>query len=136
MKHAKPSRAWRPVRARRSRQRAPGGVVIALAFNLCLFLLPLAAAAAVLIVHRDQLYTYEYSDAGGRVGRQRVERLNGALIQLDFDRERQWDDLVAMELMAGDVAAARGFLLSGRGMLPGAGAAQLRGASNDADLEA
>lgn len=109
--------------------------MMAFAFNLCLILLPLATAAAFLIIHRDQLYAYEYSEAGARAVRDRVERLNGELIQLDFDRERQWDDLVAMELMAGDVAAARGFLLSAPGMLPGASASQLRGARDDAALE-
>lgn len=109
--------------------------MIAFAFNLCLLLLPLAAATAFLIVNRDQLYTYEYSEAGARVVRQRVERLNGELIQLDFDRKMQWEDMVAMELMASDVAAARGFLLSARGMLPGEFTGPLRGAHNDADLE-
>jgi hypothetical protein len=108
----------------------------AFAFNLCLLLLPLAAATAFVIVHRDQLYAYEYSEAGARVVRQRVEHLNGELIQLDFDRERQWDDLVAMELMAGDVAAARGFLLSAPGMLASSSTGSLRGARNDAELEA
>lgn len=108
---------------------------MAFAFNLCLLLLPLAAASAFLIVERDQLYAYEYSDAGARVVRQRIERLNGELIQLDFDRERQWDDLVAMELMAGDVAAARGFLLSAPGMISGRQASQLRRSENDAELE-
>ena len=43
--------------------------------------------------------------------------------------------MVAMELMASDVAAARGFLLSARGMLPGEFTGPLRGAHNDADLE-
>lgn len=134
MKHAKPSRAWRPVRARRSGGgNVLQGVLTAFAFNVCLVLLPLAAACAFMIVERDQLYAYEYSDAGAGVVRQRVERLNGELIQLDFDRERQWDDLVAMELMSGDVAAARGFLLSAPGMLPSA--APLRSVRADAELE-
>jgi hypothetical protein len=93
-------------------------VLSALAFNICLLLLPLASAWAVLVIARDDLYAYEYSEAGARVIRSRVERLNGELIQIDFDRHRQWDDLVAMELMANDVAAARGFLLSGREILP------------------
>lgn len=118
MKHAKVSRAWRPVRATHQRRRAPQGVLSAFAFNLCMFVLPIAAAAAVIIIGRDHLYAYEYSQAGARVISERIERLNGTLIQLEFDRQRQWDDLVAMELMAGDVPAARGFLLSGGGMLP------------------
>jgi hypothetical protein len=117
MRHAKPTRAWRPVRAQPSR-RSPDGVLSALAFNICLLLLPLASAAAILVVARDNLYAYEYSEAGARVISARVERLNGELIQIDFDRQRQWDDLVAMELMANDTSAARGFLLSGRGILP------------------
>ncbi|MBL8530139.1 MAG: hypothetical protein JNK94_00260 [Hyphomonadaceae bacterium] len=90
----------------------------ALVFNVCLFALPLALGAAFMIIARDHLYAYEYSEAGARAVSTRVERLNGNLIQLDFDRQRQWDDLIALELMRGDISAARGFLLSARGMLP------------------
>jgi hypothetical protein len=94
------------------------GALTALAFNFCLVLLPLAGATAFIIIARDQLYAYEYSEAGARIIRERVERLNGELIQLDYDRMNLWDDLVAMELMDDDIEAARGFLLSARGMLP------------------
>jgi len=100
-------------------------------FNLCLLLLPLATAAAVLIIGRDQLYAYEYNEAGARSIIERVEALNGSLIQVDFDRQRQWDNMVAMELMADDPAAARGFLLSGAEMLPPRSAAVLRRAAAD-----
>jgi len=100
-------------------------VTSAFAFNLCLVLLAIAAATALTIVRRDQLYAYEYTQAGARAISARVERLSGELIQLDFDRQRQWDDLVAMELMAGDVTAARGFLLSAPGMLGGRAASQI-----------
>jgi hypothetical protein len=114
-------------------------VLSALAFNLCLLLLPLAGAAALIVIARDNLYAYEYSDTGAQVVRDRVARLNGELIQIDFDRQRQWDDLVAMELRAGDTAAARGFLLSGPGMLPSRSANVLNQALNadasDAELE-
>ena len=139
LKHAKPTRAWRPVPARQLGLGGAGGVLSAFAFNLCLFFLPIAAATAVLVISRDQLYAYEYSEAGARAVSARVERLNGSLIQLDFDRQRQWDDLVAMELMAGDVGAARGLLLSAPGMLPGRAASQIRGAAganaSDAEIE-
>jgi hypothetical protein len=132
MKHAQPTRAWRPARVQHDR-RASLGVLSALAFNLCMLTLPLASAAAVIVIGRDHLYAYEYSDAGGRVISARVERLNGELIQLDFDRQRQWDNLVAMELNAGDASAARGFLLSARGMLPARIAGVLnRAAAQDA----
>ncbi len=107
----------------------------ALAFNLLLVVTAAASAAAVMIISRDHLYAYEYSQAGARAISARVERLNGELIQLDFDRQRQWDDLVAMELMAGDVAAARGFLLSGAGMLPARIGNSLDRAANDAERE-
>lgn len=111
----------------------------AFAFNLCLFFLPIAAASAIAVISRDHLYAYEYSDAGARAVSTRVERLNGTLIELDFERERQWDDLVAIELMAGDVGAARGLLLSAPGMLPARIANQIRrdaGANpEDADIE-
>lgn len=116
MKHARVSSAWRPVRARGTRHAAQG-VLSALVFNICLLVLPLSAAMAALVVGRDNLYAYEYSEAGARAIAKRVERLNADLIQIDFDRYRQWDDLVAMELMAGDISAARGFLLSGGAML-------------------
>jgi hypothetical protein len=111
-------------------------VLIALAFNLCLVLLPVSGAMALLIVARDHLYDYEYSEASARPIRARVERLNGDLIQLDFDRLRQWDDLVALELMGDDVEAARGFLLSGGGMLPDRMANLLNRSQNDAEREA
>lgn len=139
MKHAKVQGAWRPVRARRTPRHSPQGVLSALAFNFCLLLLPLASAAALIVIARDHLYAYEYSDAGAHVVRERIERLNGELIQLDFDRQRQWDDLVSMELRAGDPQAARGFLLSGAGMLPNRSANVLTQAieadASEAELE-
>ncbi|MGE0741540.1 MAG: hypothetical protein AB7O98_09375 [Hyphomonadaceae bacterium] len=107
----------------------------AFAFNLCLLLLPLAGAAALVVIARDQLYAYEYSDTGARAVAERVADLNGSLIQIDFDRQRQWDDLVAMELAAGDYGAARGFLLSAQGMLPPRAVGALEAAANDAELE-
>ena len=110
-------------------------MTIALAFNLCLVLLPVSGAIALLIVARDHLYDYEYSEASARPIRARVERLNGDLIQLDFDRLRQWDDLVALELMGDDVEAARGFLLSGGSMLPDRMASLLNRSENDAERE-
>lgn len=137
MKHAKPTRAWRPVRAYRAERHvyrpeaAPEGLLTALIFNLCLFLLPLAAAAAVMIVARDQLYAFEYSESAARSISARVERLNSELVQVDFDRQRQWDNLVAMELMASDASAARGFLLSGTAMLPSNMSGVLRRAANE-----
>lgn len=139
MKHAKPSRAWRSARAR---PRSGGGIssaFVALAFNACLFLLPLASAAALITIARDHLYHYEFSDQGARALRGRVERLNADLIQLDFDRRQQWDNLVAGELMDHDIAAARGFLLSGRSMLASRDASAIdrrsHGGTNDAEAE-
>ena len=126
MKHGKiiGARAWRAPNSGAGRHE-PLGVLNALAFNFCLVLLALASATALGVVARDQLYAYEYSEAGARAIGRRVERLNSDLIQLDFDRQNQWDDLVAMELMARDVAAARGFLLSARAMLPSRAANQI-----------
>ncbi|MEZ5956548.1 MAG: hypothetical protein R3C27_04965 [Hyphomonadaceae bacterium] len=135
MKHAKPTRAWRPVRAhayRPSRRDArPEGAWLALIFNLCLFLLPMASAAAVMIIARDSLFAYEFNEAGVRSINARIERLNASLIQVDFDRQRQWDNMVAMELMANDPSSARGFLLSGVEMLPPRSAEILRRAARD-----
>lgn len=135
MKHAAPTRAWRSAHA--YADRPTHGFVGAFLFNLCLLLAPLAAAAAFTIIARDGLYAYESSEAGARQIVARVEKLNGELIQVDFDRQRQWDDLVAMELMSEDIHAARGFLLSARGMLPARIADQLKLPHNatDADLE-
>ncbi|MBS0384382.1 MAG: hypothetical protein JSS00_03430, partial [Proteobacteria bacterium] len=99
--------------------------VSALAFNVCLVVLALAAAIAFLLITRDHLYVYSYSPEGARAIAARVERLNASLIPLEFDRQQQWDDLVANELMAHDVAAARGMLLSAPGMLPDSEAAEL-----------
>lgn len=138
MKHAKPARAWRPVRARTTR-RGSQGVWTALVFNVCLLLLPAATAAVLYVMSRDHLYAYQFSEAGGRAVRTRIEARLGDLIMLDFDRQRQWEDLIGMELTAGDVSAARGFLLSAREMLPARDANQidrrLRPDSSDADIE-
>ncbi len=134
MKHTRVQSAWRPVRARAA-ERAPDGVVSAFAFNLCLVVLAIASALAILVIGRDHLYAYEYSEGGARGIATRVARLNADLIQLDFDRTRQWDDLIALELMAGDISAARGFLLSGGHMLPSREAGQLNRAGNDAAKE-
>lgn len=119
MKHDRGSSAWRSrARAYEDDRRAPSGVLTAFVFNVCLLLLPLASAMAVLVIGRDHLYAYEYSEAGARVIANRVAKMNSDLIQLDFDRLRQWDDLIAMELQSNDIPAARGFLLSGGQMLP------------------
>jgi hypothetical protein len=133
MKHDTHSRDWLPVDAHTvaptgvKRRRPRHGIFSALAFNICLVTLALAGGMAFLIISHDHLYTYAYSDAGGRVVAARVEKLNGTLIQLDFDRQRLWDDLIANELRPPhpDIAAARGFLLSARGMLPDDEARQL-----------
>lgn len=127
--------SWGSTRAYEDRR--ANGILSAFVFNLCLLVAPVAAAIAFMIIARDGLYEYDASSAGGRAIAARVERLNGELIQLDFDRQRQWDDLVAMELMAEDVHAARGFLLSVRGMLPARATSQLRLARDaaDADIE-
>jgi len=101
-----------------------------------LLLLPLAAAASLIVIVRDELYAYEYSEAGARAIADRVAKLNGELIQIDFDRQNQWNDLVDMELRANDLHAARGFLLSGAGMLPRRSAGVLRQSdASDAELE-
>lgn len=134
MRHTKVSSAWRPVGARRGAS-APQGIIGALVFNVCMLVLAVASAFAVLIIGRDHLYAYEYSEAGARVISARVEELNAELIQLDFDRYRQWDDLIALELMTGDIAAARGFMLSGREMLPPRYANVLRRTNDDAGME-
>lgn len=134
MKHARVSSAWRPVRARGAAH-VPQDVLSAFVFNACMVVLAVASAIAVMVIGRDQLYAYEYSDAGARVIGDRVERLNAEMIQLDFDRQNQWDNLVAMELATGDISAARGFLLSGGHMLPQRTASILNRADNDAELE-
>lgn len=134
MRHTRVTSAWRPVRARGAKP-APQGIVSALVFNVCMVALAVASAIAVLIIGRDHLYAYEYSDAGARAISTRIERLNAELIRLEFDRYRQWDDLVAMELMANDIAAARGFMLSGREMLPARYANIMRRGNGDSELE-
>ena len=112
MKHAKVSSAWRPVRAQRKSRRGLDGALSALVFNICLLLLPLAGAAALIVIARDNLYAYEFSDQGARAVALRVARLNGGLIQVDFDRQNQWDGLVDMELRSNDLHAARGFAIA------------------------
>lgn len=136
MKHAKVSGAWRPVRAQGRKRRSPEGVLSAFAFNLCMLLLPVAAATAFIVINRDHLYAYEYSEGGSRAVAERVARLNGELIQVDFDRQNQWESLIDMELRVNDIHAARGFLLSGAGMLPPNAARVLNQSdASDAELE-
>ena len=112
----------------------------ALLFNVCCIVLPITATAAFFVIERDNLYAYELSPSGQRAVSARVERLAAEMIHLDFDRLNQWDDLVAMELMNGDIAAARGYLLSARNMLPAREAnlveRRVRSNSSDADVEA
>jgi hypothetical protein len=135
MKHAAPTREWKPVRVYGAPQRQ--GFVAAFFFNLCLLIACVAAASAFLIVERDNLYAFGPDQSSARAIAAQVERLNGELIQVDFDRQRQWDDLVAMEVMSEDVRAARGFLLSVRSMLPG-GATQalnLPAGASDSEIE-
>ncbi len=138
MKHVTGTRAWRPDRPRKA-SRGTLGLWSALVFNVCMVLAPIAAASAAYIIARDNLYSYKFSDSAARNVRARVEKLSATLIQVEFDRKRQWDDLVAMELMSGDIVAARGFLLSAPTMLPTRDANQLkRGISSsggDAELE-
>jgi hypothetical protein len=94
----------------------------------------LAGAIALILIVRDDLYTYPLTPGSAREARTNVERISADLIQLDFDRLGQWDDLIAMELMDRDIAAARGFLLSGRTMLSGRdGRAIERSAESDSD---
>ncbi|HVZ99076.1 MAG TPA: hypothetical protein VG841_02040 [Caulobacterales bacterium] len=115
------------------------GVWSAFLFNICLALLPMASAFAIVAVQRDNLYTYESTPSLAQDVRARIERIAGGLIPLDFDRRRQWDDMVAIELVKGDVSAARGFVLSARAMLPSRDADQLNRAlhsgASDADIE-
>jgi hypothetical protein len=131
----KQRRGWRP-RPKRNFGFAPRvfGAWSASLFNLCLFALPLAGAIALILIVRDDLYTYPLTQGSARAARAHIERISADLIQLDFDRRGQWDDLIAMELMDRDISAARGFLLSGRTMLAGRdGRAIDRAAHDDGD---
>lgn len=125
--------AWEP--AEDEPRRPSRGILSALVFNLCLLVAPLAGACALLIVVRDQLYTYDYNQSAAREVALGVARLNGELIQIDFDHQNQWDALIAMELQANDWQAARGFLLSGGGMLPRRSANVLNRAADATDAE-
>ena len=90
----------------------------ALAFNLCLLALPIAGASAFFLIQTEGLYSYPREGAALADVRDAVEREAGDLILLDFDRTRQWNEIVALELSQGDTAVARGFVLSAPHMLP------------------
>jgi hypothetical protein len=132
MKHAE-------LRSRRHEHPHHPHHVSALAFNVCLVVLALASAVAFLLITRDRLYAYAYSPAGARAIAARIEQLNSSLIPIEFDRQQQWDNLVASELMQRDVAAARGLLLSARSVLSPQDVAELNRrappGSNDARTE-
>jgi hypothetical protein len=138
MARERPSRAWRAEAHRRAPLGALG-IWGAFFFNICMVLLPAATAAGFFIASRDQLYTYNNTEASARTVRAKVEQIAGEVILLDFDRQRQWDDLIAMELIDGDISAARGFLLSARAMLPPRDANELnrnlRAGADDAEIE-
>jgi len=136
MAHRASRMAWRPPHdLDRPRRSSPW---LALLFNLCLLAAPLAGAFAFAIIEHDGLYAYSVNANVTRAVRRQVELLAGEMILLDFDRRRQWDDLVALELIDGDVPAARGVLLSARAMVAPNDAAQFGASlsgSDDAALE-
>lgn len=138
MARARADRSWRPDAD--ERPRALLGVWSAFLFNICLVLLPLASAFALATVARDHLYSYDLTPATQAAVRGRIERIASNLILIDFDRRRQWDEMIATELMKGDVAAARGFLLCAPAMLSSTDADQLNrnlhSNASDVDIEA
>jgi len=115
------------------------GLWAAALFNLCAVILPFAAADAIRIVEAHRLYTYEPNIGAARQSRQALERIAHRFSR-SAEAQRRWDDAVARALVDGDIAAARGFMLVAKDMLPGPEAGKLRGAlrgrSDDAALEA
>jgi len=115
------------------------GLWAAALFNICAVVLPLAGAYAAHVVVRDHLYTYEPTEGAARQARAALDKLARGLIEGE-DRRRQWDNHIAVALMEGDIAAARGFAVSARAMLPAADVSIINRAVSanptDADLEA
>ncbi len=115
------------------------GLWAAALFNICAVILPLAGAYAAHVVVRDHLYTYEPTEGAARQARAALDKLARGLIEGE-DRRRQWDNHIAVALMEGDIAAARGFAVSARAMLPSSDVSIINRAVSanptDADLEA
>lgn len=106
--------------------------------HVCLAAAPIAGAQAVRIVERDQLYTYEPTPDAARRTREALDRLAGGVVTTP-DRRVEWDNQIAAALMAHDVAAARGLMLSARAILDpegrGAISREAGVAPSDAELE-
>ncbi len=115
---------------------ASRGWLVSALFHLCLALLVFAGADAVRHVERDRLYTYEPSAGAARDARERLDALAAGLTAEADDKRAHWDNLVSQALMAGDIAAARGLMLSARAMLDAEGSAAIARAARDDDDDA
>lgn len=101
------------------------GTVSALVLNLCLFLLPVAAASLFNTLARPDVFGYPAVEPALSDTRRNIEQAAETLMPRGVDRRRGWEELVARELREGDPHAARGFVLSARTLVGGGQSARL-----------
>lgn len=105
-----------------------GGVMLAalaLAFNGALLATPLLGARLLDAIATERAFDHHVSPATEERTRQALERALAGLADPAIPARDAWASLVGRELIAGDVASARGFLLSAQELLSPPEAARL-----------
>lgn len=115
--------------------------LLAAAFNVALFALPVTAAESWRLVELEQAYDWHVDEAAQRQARLAIERFVAAAAPSGDDRRDGLSALVARALASGDIGAARGLLLSAQAVLSPPDAARLAAmlppnASEDQHVEA
>jgi len=88
-------------------------------FNALLLLVPVLAASAVSGAFAMRQFPEEPTPAALEETRAQLDKRMASLVPRDADARAYWADLVDRELRAGDMVAARGFLLAAPNMLEG-----------------
>jgi hypothetical protein len=99
---------------------------LALAFNLALFGGAVAAARLAQTVIDLRVYDYLPAPAAMAATRRALEHAIAAAGPADQTKSARWNGLVAAQVQAGDLSAARGVVLAAPAALPGDDAANLR----------
>jgi len=118
--------AARPRRRRGSAAQIALGALTGLVFNISLFALPFVGAALYQTVSSANLIDYAPTPATRAQTRRALKGEAARFVRADEDRRMTWNNLIARELGAGDIAAARGFVLSAPAILRGSDVARIQ----------
>lgn len=118
--------AARPRRRRGKASRIALGALTALVFNVSLFALPFVGAALFQTVTSGNLIDYTPTPATRADTKRALKAEAARFVRAGEDRRMTWNNLIARELGEGDIAAARGFVLSAPAILRGSDAAQIQ----------